>query len=115
MLRLLIDGDREVAAGRSDGSGDDVDFIAIERCFEALRDIGASVETLADDGETWERAGNLDEGDGYCLTNNSRDGLNRELSYPAIHQTADGTLHLSYTYHRQTIKHVQVPADWTRP
>ena len=28
-------------------------------------------------------AGNLDEGDGYCLTNNSRDGLNREFSYPA--------------------------------
>ena len=54
------------------------------------------------------------EGDGYCLTNNSRDGSNRELSYPAIHQTADGTLHLSYTYHRQTIKHVQVPADWAQ-
>jgi predicted neuraminidase len=67
-----------------------------------------------DGGETWQVAGNLDEGDGYCLTNNSRDGLNRELSYPAIHQTADGTLHLSYTYHRQTIKHVQVPADWTQ-
>jgi predicted neuraminidase len=68
----------------------------------------------ADDGESWQIAGNLDEGDGYCLTNNSRDGLNRELSYPAIHQTADGTLHLSYTYHRQTIKHVQVPVDWTQ-
>ena len=68
----------------------------------------------ADDGATWQVAGNLDEGDGYCLTNNSRDGLNRELSYPAIHQTADGTLHLSYTYHRQTIKHVHVPADWAQ-
>ena len=44
----------------------------------------------ADDGRTWQVAGNLDEGDGYCLTNNSRDGLNRELSYPAIHQSADG-------------------------
>ena len=65
-------------------------------------------------GDSWQLAGNLDEGDGYCLTNNSRDGLNRELSYPAIHQTADGMLHLSYTYHRQTIKYVRVPADWTQ-
>ena len=68
----------------------------------------------SDRGATWQRAGNLDEGDGYCLTNNSRDGLNRELSYPAVHQSPDGTLHVSYTYHRQTIKHVRLPADWTR-
>jgi predicted neuraminidase len=68
----------------------------------------------ADSGASWQLAGNLDEGDGYCLTNNSRDGLNRELSYPAIHQTADGALHLSYTYHRQTIKYVRVPATWTQ-
>ncbi|WP_328473173.1 exo-alpha-sialidase [Actinoplanes sp. NBC_00393] len=68
----------------------------------------------SDQGATWQRAGNLDEGDGYCLTNNSRDGLNRELSYPAVHQSPDGTLHVSYTYHRQTIKYVRLPADWTR-
>jgi predicted neuraminidase len=68
----------------------------------------------SDRGRTWQVAGNLDEGDGYCLTNNSRDGLNRELSYPAIHQTSDGALHLSYTYHRQTIKYVRVPSTWTQ-
>ena len=28
--------------------------------------------------------------------------------------THAGRTHLSYTYHRQTIKHVQVPADWTQ-
>ncbi|GAB3280063.1 sialidase family protein [Kineosporia babensis] len=61
-----------------------------------------------DGGESWQRVLNLDEGDGYCLTNNSRDGLNRELSYPAIHQGADGLLHVTYTYHRQTIKHVRL-------
>jgi predicted neuraminidase len=68
----------------------------------------------SDQGSTWQVAGDLDEGDGYCLTNNSRDGLNRELSYPAIHQTADGALHLTYTYHRQTIKYVRVPSTWTQ-
>jgi predicted neuraminidase len=66
-----------------------------------------------DDGRNWQPAGNLDEGDGYCLTNNSRDGLNREFSYPAVHQSPDGTLNLAYTCFRQTIKHVQVPATWT--
>jgi predicted neuraminidase len=66
----------------------------------------------ADGGSTWRVAGNLDEGDGYCLTNNSRDGLNRELSYPAIHQTADGDLHLAYTYWRRAIKHVRLSPQW---
>jgi predicted neuraminidase len=65
----------------------------------------------SDGGETWQRDGNLDEGDGYCLTNNSRDGLNRELSYPALHQTADGALHVTYTYHRKTIKHVRLSPE----
>mgnify|MGYP006163502329 CR=1 FL=1 len=32
-------------------------------------------------------------GDGYCLSNNSRDGLNREYSYPSIHQGPDGALY----------------------
>ena len=68
----------------------------------------------ADNGRSWQVAGNLDEGDGYCLTNNSRDGLNREFSYPAIHQSADGVLHLAYTYFRQTIKYVRVSPDWTQ-
>lgn len=61
-----------------------------------------------DGGRTWQRVRNLDEGDGYCLTNNSRDGLNRELSYPALHEAADGTLDVAYTYHRRTIKHVRL-------
>ena len=29
-------------------------------------------------------AAHLEDGDGYCLSNNSRDALNRELSYPSI-------------------------------
>ena len=51
-------------------------------------------------------------GDGFCLTNNSRDRLNRELSYPAVHEAPDGSLDVAYTWHRQTIKHVRIPAGW---
>jgi predicted neuraminidase len=66
----------------------------------------------ADGGSSWQVVGNLDEGDGYCLTNNSRDGLNRELSYPALLQTADGVLHVAYTYWRQAIKYVRLTPEW---
>lgn len=66
----------------------------------------------SDGGLTWPVRRNLEVGDGYCLTNNSRDGLNREFSYPTIHQTADGTLDIAFTYFRQTIEHVRVPVSW---
>lgn len=61
-----------------------------------------------DDGRSWQVLRDLDEGDGYCLSNNSREGLNREFSYPSIHQGADGALHIAYTYFRQAIKYVRV-------
>ena len=69
---------------------------------------------LQDAGKTFEVAGNLDVGDGYCLSNNSRDGLNREYSYPSIHQGPDGRLDIAYTYFRQAIKHVRVPSGWSQ-
>ena len=43
---------------------------------------------------------------GYCLTNNSANGLNREYSYPSILEGPDGSLHVAYTYHRRAIKYV---------
>jgi predicted neuraminidase len=61
-----------------------------------------------DDGRSWQVLRDLDEGDGYCLSNNSREGLNREFSYPSIHQGADEALHIAYTYFRQAIKYVRV-------
>ncbi|MFD4668652.1 exo-alpha-sialidase [Lentzea sp. NPDC058450] len=70
-----------------------------------------SLAVSSDDGLTWTR-GDLDTGDGHCLTNNSRDKLNRELSYPSITQTPDGTLHIAYTYFRQAIKYVRVRPQW---
>lgn len=63
----------------------------------------------ADAGETWRRVGDLETGDGYCLTNNSEARLNRELSYPSIAQSPDGALHVAFTYHRQAIKYLAVP------
>jgi predicted neuraminidase len=67
-----------------------------------------------DEGQTWPYRRNLEVGDGYCMTNNSKDRLNREFSYPSICQTPDGLLHISYTYWRQAIKYVRLTEDWAR-
>jgi predicted neuraminidase len=67
-----------------------------------------------DEGRTWPHRRNLEVGDGYCMTNNSKEGLNREFSYPSIRQTQDGQLHIAYTYWRQAIKYVRVTEDWAR-
>ncbi|MBK7791316.1 MAG: exo-alpha-sialidase [Betaproteobacteria bacterium] len=56
-----------------------------------------------DDGRTWPRKRNLETGDGYCMTNNSAQRLNREYSYPSIRQTSDGAIHIAYTVFRQRI------------
>ncbi|RNL82631.1 sialidase family protein [Halostreptopolyspora alba] len=68
----------------------------------------------SDKGRTWPVRRDLEVGDGYCMTNNSRDGLNRELSYPSITQTADGWLHIAFTYFRQAIKYLRLSPDWAR-
>jgi len=68
----------------------------------------------ADGGRTWPHRRNLEVGDGYCMTNNSKDGLNREYSYPSIVQTADGMLHIAFTYFRRAIKYVRVSPDWVK-
>lgn len=67
-----------------------------------------SLASSRDDGRTWERIADLVTGDGYCLTNNSRDGLNRELSYPTLARSADGALHVAYTHHRRVIRHLRI-------
>ncbi|AUH65039.1 sialidase family protein [Paracoccus zhejiangensis] len=54
----------------------------------------------------------IEDGDGACLSNNSLDGKNHELSYPWLLETTDGALHLSYTFHRRAIKHVRLAPGW---
>jgi len=49
-----------------------------------------------------------------CMTNNSREQLNREYSYPSIKQGPDAALHIAFTYFRQAIKYVRVAEAWVR-
>ncbi|WP_158781798.1 exo-alpha-sialidase [Pantoea sp. BAV 3049] len=65
-----------------------------------------------DGGKSWPWKRNLDEGDGYCMTNNSQQKLNREFSYPSIKQGVNGELHIAYTWYRQAIKYVCVNEEW---
>jgi len=65
-----------------------------------------------DDGLSWPMQRDLETGDGYCMTNNSSEQRNRELSYPSVHQTADGSVHVAYTHFRQRIRHVVLTEDW---
>ena len=67
-----------------------------------------------DDGRTWPWQRNLEVGDGYCMTNDSARGLNREYSYPSLRQSPDGALHVAYTVFRQHIRHARVTPDWIK-
>lgn len=73
-----------------------------------------SLAISLDDGKTWPFIRNLDEGDGYCMSNNSKEQLNREFSYPSIKQGVDGKLHIAYTYFRMAIKYVCIDEDWVK-
>jgi len=73
-----------------------------------------TVALSPDGGKSWPWQRNLDEGDGYCMTNNSQQKLNREFSYPSIKQDAQGTLHIAYTFYRQAIKYVRLSPAWIK-
>lgn len=64
-----------------------------------------------DDGQTWRQRIDLALSDGYCLSNNSADQVNRELSYPSILQDRNGRLHVAWTHFRQSIRHMIVSLD----
>jgi predicted neuraminidase len=65
-----------------------------------------------DGGRTFPLRRIVDDGPGTCLSNNALDGLNHELSYPAMVEDAAGGLHLAYTFHRRAIKYVRLAPDW---
>ncbi|MBI4921461.1 MAG: exo-alpha-sialidase [Devosia nanyangense] len=67
-----------------------------------------SLAISSDNGATFSGRVDLEVGDGYCLTNNSRDGLNREFSYPSIVESSNGELDIAFTYFRRAIKHVRL-------
>ncbi|KKY29760.1 putative glycosyl hydrolase [Diaporthe ampelina] len=68
-----------------------------------------SVALSKDKGKTWKWRV-LEDGDGFCMTNNSKERTNRELSYPSIFVDGKGEngVHVAYTYYRRNIKYVYI-------
>ena len=66
----------------------------------------------SDGGLTWPLRRVIDDSPGTCLSNNSEDGRNKELSYPYLLEGEDGAIHVAYTYFRRAIKYVRLPQGW---
>jgi len=58
-----------------------------------------TVALSTDEGRTWAHKRNLETAPG-------------EYSYPAVIQTRDGMIHVTYTYQRKSIKHVEFNEAW---
>ena len=67
-----------------------------------------------DQGRTFPRRLTLADGPGTCLTNDSEDGRNKEMSYPALSQADTGDLDVCFSQHRRAIAHIRVPAHLFR-
>jgi predicted neuraminidase len=63
-----------------------------------------------DDGHSFPTRLTIADGPGTCLSNNSEDGRNKELSYPALLQASEGYIDVAFTLHRRAIAHVRLPA-----
>jgi len=90
---------------------DDTDTAVAQpgRAFWGAPRAPLSLALSEDGGNSWTQRIDLAFSDGYCLSNNSADQVNRELSYPSILQDSTGRLHVSYTHFRQFIRHMVVP------
>jgi predicted neuraminidase len=73
-----------------------------------------SVCLSSDGGKTFPHRIEIETGPGTCLSNDSTDGRNKEMSYPWLLAGPDGTLHIAYTYHRRAIKYVRLAPGWDR-
>lgn len=58
-----------------------------------------SIARSIDEGRTWEKPLRLESNPG-------------EYSYPSVIQSTDGRVHVTYTYRRYAIKHVELNEDW---
>ena len=65
----------------------------------------------ADGGRTFPVRYVVEDSEGTCLSNNSLDGKNKELSYPVILPRADGGLDIAYTLYRRAIRHVRLAPE----
>mmetsp|Transcript_15764 Transcript_15764/g.40042 ORF Transcript_15764/g.40042 Transcript_15764/m.40042 type:complete len:426 (-) Transcript_15764:1059-2336(-) len=65
-----------------------------------------------DEGATWPHLRDLEPaGDGEEADYEEQMG---EYSYPSVIQTADGALHVSYTFRRESIRYARISEDWIR-
>lgn len=111
---------RSNAIGRREGLYDEIAEVGDDRGNQAPKHgkeafWGAPRAPLClgwsdDDGISWEHC-LLEDGDGYCMTNNSEQRLNRELSYPSMAVAQDGSVYVAFTYWRQRIKFVRIAAE----
>ena len=62
----------------------------------------------SDDGDSFPQQVVVATSGGTCLSNNSVDGRNQELSYPALAETPGGGLDVAFTLHRRAIAHVRL-------
>ena len=67
-----------------------------------------------DAGRSFPRRLTVADGAGTCLSNDSEDGRNRELSYPAMSETDAGDIDICFTWHRRAIAHARVPSSAIR-
>ncbi len=66
----------------------------------------------SDGGHSFALRQSIEDGPGTCLSNDSTDGRNQEMSYPWLLEGPDGAMHLAYTYHRRAIKYVRLAPGW---
>jgi predicted neuraminidase len=71
-----------------------------------------SVCLSSDGGLSFPARITIEDGPGTCLSNDSTDGRNKEMSYPWLLEGSDGSLHIAYTYHRRAIKYVRLAPGW---
>jgi predicted neuraminidase/peroxiredoxin len=92
------------SALRNPDSGISMTRLANGHCVVVFNDteLGRTPLSIArsvDEGRTWEPPLHLETNPG-------------EYSYPCVIQTADGKIHVSYTFRRYTIKHAEFNEDW---
>ena len=113
---------RADATGRREGLYDDIGQEDDQRTYQRSSHDGKEafwgapraplcVAWSDDNGKHWTHKV-LEEGDGYCMTNNSEKKLNLELSYPSMVLGRDGIIHIAFTFWRQRIKDVQLREDF---
>jgi predicted neuraminidase len=111
---------RADATGRREGLYDDIGEAGDQRKNQGSKHAGKEAFWGApraplcigwsdDRGTTWSHR-TLQDGDGYCMNNNSERKENRELSYPSM-VVRDGIIHVAFTFWRQKIKYLQLRDD----